>query len=121
MAEKYKGKSDLGAVHLWREDLPVEIRAVLNDSEDVFLKDLPPRLPPICKGHEFKIELENNTPPVHQPLYKLSPLELAKQRSRSSICSSMDSSDHRTLPMAPQSYSHRRRMADYVSGLIISG
>ena len=44
VAEKYKGKSDLGAVHLWREDLPTEIRAVLNDYEDVFPKDLPPRL-----------------------------------------------------------------------------
>ena len=27
VAEKYKGKFDLGAVHLWREDLPKEIRS----------------------------------------------------------------------------------------------
>ena len=31
VAEKYRGKSDLGVVHLWREDLPTEIKAVLND------------------------------------------------------------------------------------------
>ena len=57
VAEKYKGKSDLGEIHLWGEDLPTEIRAVLNDYEGVFPKNLPPGLPPICKEHEFKIEL----------------------------------------------------------------
>ena len=64
VAKKYKGKSDLGVVYLWREDLPKEIKAVLKKYDDVFPKDLPPRLPPICKGHEFKIELEDDTPPV---------------------------------------------------------
>ena len=29
-------------------------------------------------GHEFRIDLEDDTPPVHRPLYKLSPLELKK-------------------------------------------
>ena len=82
VAEKYKGKSDLGAVHLWREDLPVEIRAVLNDYDDVFPKDLPPGLPPIRKGHELKIELEDDASPVHRPLYKLSPLELAEAKKQ---------------------------------------
>ena len=80
MAEKYKEKSDLGAVHLWREDLPEEIKAVLKKYDDVFPKDLPPGLPPIHKGHEFKIELEDDTPPVHRPLYKLSPLEIEEAR-----------------------------------------
>ena len=80
VAEKYKGKSDLGAVHLWREDLPAEIKAVLNDYEDVFSKDLPPGLPPIHKGHKFKIELKHDAPPVHRLLYKLSPLELAEAK-----------------------------------------
>ena len=82
VAEKYKGKSDLGAVHLWREDLPAKIKAVLDEYEDVFPKDLPLGLPPICKGHEFKIELKNDAPPVHRPLYKLSPLELAKAKKQ---------------------------------------
>ena len=65
VAEKYKGKSDLGVVHLWREDLLAEIKAVLDEYEDVFPNDLPPRLPPICKGHEFKIELKDDAPPMH--------------------------------------------------------
>ena len=82
VAEKHKGKSDLGAVHLWREDLPEEIKAVLRKYDDVIPKDLPPGLPPIRKGHEFKIELEADTAPVHQPLYKLSPLELEESRKQ---------------------------------------
>ena len=65
VVEKYKGKSDLGAVHLWREDLPAKIKAVLNDYEDVFAKDLPPRLPPLRKGHELKIELKDDVLLVH--------------------------------------------------------
>ena len=65
VTEKYKGKSDLGVVNLWREDLPEEIKAILKEYNDVFPKDLPPRLPPIRKGHEFKIELEDDTPLVH--------------------------------------------------------
>ena len=82
VAKKYKGKSDLGAIYLWREDLPTEIKVVLDEYEDVFPKDLPPELPPIHKGHEFKIELEDDAPPVHQPLYKLSPLELAEAKKQ---------------------------------------
>ena len=60
----------------------VEIKAILHDYDSVFPKDLPPRLPPICKGHEFKIELEDDLPLVHQPLYKLSPLELAEAKKQ---------------------------------------
>ena len=82
VAMKYKGKSDLGAVHLWREALSIEIIIVLNEYEDLFPKDLPRGLPPICKGHELKIELEDDTPPVHWPLYKLSPLELAEAKKQ---------------------------------------
>ena len=82
VAEKYKGKSDLGAVHLWKEDLPTEINAVFDEYEDVFPKDLPPKLPPTRKGHEFKIELEDDVPLVHWPLYKLSPLELAQAKKQ---------------------------------------
>ena len=65
MATEYRGKSDLGAAHLWWEDLPKEIEAVLKDFEDIFPKDLPLGLPPICKGHEFKIELKDDTSLVH--------------------------------------------------------
>ena len=82
MAKKYRGKSDLGAIHLWREDLPKAIKVVLKKYDDVFPKNLPPRLPPICKGHKFKIELEDDTHPVHWPLYKLSPLELEEAKKQ---------------------------------------
>ena len=75
-AKKYKGKSDLVAVHLWREDLPEEIKVVLRKYDDVFHKDLPPGLPPIRKGHELKIELEDDTPLEHRSLFNLSSLEL---------------------------------------------
>ena len=65
-----------------RENLPSEIEAVLTDYEDIFPEDLPPGLPPIRKGHEFKIELEDEAPPVHRPIYKLSPLELEEARKQ---------------------------------------
>ena len=54
VAEKYKGKSDLGAIHLWREDLPIEIKVVLNDYEDVFPKDLPPGFHQYARGTSSK-------------------------------------------------------------------
>ena len=66
VATKYKGKSDLGVSHLWREVLPKDIEAVLKEFEDIFPKDLLPGLPPIRKGHEFKIDLENDAPPIHR-------------------------------------------------------
>ena len=64
------------------QDLPIEIKAVLDEYEDVFPKDSPPGLPPILKGHEFKIELKDDAPPVHRPLYKLSPLELVEAKKQ---------------------------------------
>ena len=76
VAKQYKGKSDLGAVHVWREDMPECIKAVLKEYSDIFPQDLPPGLPPVRMGHEFRIDLKDDTPPVHRPLYKLSPLEL---------------------------------------------
>ena len=82
VATKYKGKSDLGVSRLWRKDLPKEIEAVLKAFEEIFPKDLPLGLPPIHKGHEFKIDLEDDTPPVHRPIYKLSPLELEEARKQ---------------------------------------
>ena len=59
-----------------REDMPECIKKVLHDYANLFPQDLPPGLPPVRKGHEFKIDLEDDTLPVHRPLYKLSPLEL---------------------------------------------
>ena len=39
------------------------------------------------QGHEFKIDLEGNVPPVHRPLYKMSPLKLdeAKKQTESML------------------------------------
>ena len=34
------------------------------------------------QGHEFKIDLEENAPPVHRPLYKMSPLELEEAKKQ---------------------------------------
>ena len=65
VAEMYKGKSDIGVIQLWREDLPEEIKEVLREYDDAFLKDLLIGFPPICKGHEFEIKLEDHTPPMH--------------------------------------------------------
>ena len=76
VAKKYKGKSDLGAVHVWREDMPKCIKAIFEEYKDIFPQDLPLGLPPARMGHKFRIDLEDDTPPVHRPLYKLSPFEV---------------------------------------------
>ena len=34
------------------------------------------------EGHEFKIDLEDEVPPVHRPLYKMSPLELKEAKKQ---------------------------------------
>ena len=56
--------------------MPEIIREVLRQHAKVFSKDLPKGLPPMQMGREFKIDLEDETPPIHKPLYKLSPVEL---------------------------------------------
>ena len=33
-------------------------------------------------GHEFKIDLGDETPPIHRPLYKLSPLKLEEAKKQ---------------------------------------
>ena len=86
------------------------IREVLNEFKDVFPTDLPPGLPPVRKGHEFCIDLEDTTAPVHKPIYKLSPLDLEELSSKLTTWSSMDISDHRLHPMDPQSYSYPKMM-----------
>ena len=79
---EYKGKLDMSPMHLWQEDLPKVTEVVLKEIEDMFLKDFPPGLPQICKRHEFKIDLEDETPPTHQPIYKLNPLELEEAKKQ---------------------------------------
>ena len=58
------------------KNVPECVKAVLDDFHDVFPTDLPKRTPLVHEGHDFKIELEDETPLVHRPLHKLSPLKL---------------------------------------------
>ena len=76
VAKKYKRKLDLGAIYVWREDMPECIKAVLKEYEDIFPQDLPPGLPPMRMGHEFRIDLQDDMSLVHRSLYKLSLLKL---------------------------------------------
>ena len=48
----------------------------------VLPKDLLKGAPPRRMGHEFKINLEPVTTPIHRPIYKLSPPELEKARTQ---------------------------------------
>ena len=64
----------------FRSDKPESIKAVLSEFKDAFPVDLPAGRPPVRLGHEFKIDLQDDTPPVHGPIYKLSPMELAEAK-----------------------------------------
>ena len=63
---------------LQRPYLPSEIWEVLEAYSDVFPSKLPKIVPPVRMGHEFKINLEDETLPIYRPLYKCSPLELTE-------------------------------------------
>ena len=77
-----KTQSDLYSSQLQREDIPEQIKGILKEYSDVFPDELPVGLPPKRMGHEFKIDLEDDVPPVHRPLYKLSPLELTEAKKQ---------------------------------------
>ena len=66
----------------WDQALPSNIGAVLEEFDDVFPQDPPLGLPPVRQGHEFKIDLEDDVPLVHRPLYKMSPLELEEAKKQ---------------------------------------
>ena len=64
-------------------------------------------------GHEFKIDLEPDTAPIHRPIYKLSPLEL--QEAKTQIDSMLE---HGFIPPpnlhgVPQFYLCQRKMAAF--------
>ena len=65
-----------------REDLPDDIWSICKEFKAVFPKDLPKGVPPKRMGHEFKIDLEPDTAPIHRPIYKLSPLELQEAKTQ---------------------------------------
>ena len=55
VAEKYKGKSNLGVVHLWREDLPKEIKLVHKKYDDVFPKYCHPGFHLFARGTSSRL------------------------------------------------------------------
>jgi len=77
-----KGAEGTDEQLLHHEGMPDEIKAVLDEYKDVFPNDLPKGLPPVRQGHQFRIDLEDETPPVHRPIYKLSPLELDEAKKQ---------------------------------------
>ena len=67
---------------LRRPDLPSAIWEVLEAYSDALPSELPKGVTQVRMGHEFKIDLEDETPPIHRPLYKLSPLELTEAKNQ---------------------------------------
>ena len=67
--EKVEGVQVPSDVHkIKREGLPKEIWKVREEYANIFPTDLRKGLPPKRLGHEFKIDLEPNTKPVHRPI-----------------------------------------------------
>lgn len=60
----------------FHQDMPQCIKEVLAEFKDVFPMHLPLGFLPIWEGHEFCIDLEDNTTLVHKPIYNFIPLEL---------------------------------------------
>ena len=79
---KSKGNQYKTLVQSGGRDLPDSIRAVLQEYDDIFPQDLLRGLPPVRKGHEFEIKLEDDIPPIHRPLYKMSPGELQEAKDQ---------------------------------------
>ena len=67
---------------LRRPNLPSGIWEVLEAYSDVFPSELQKGVPLVRMGHEFKINLEDETLPIHRPLYKCSPLELTGAKNQ---------------------------------------
>ena len=65
---------------IFRSDMPESNKVVLSEFKDVFPVDLLAGRPLVRLGHEFKIDLQDDTPPVHSPIDKLSPMELAESK-----------------------------------------
>ena len=66
----------------YHKDMPKQIKAVLQNYKDIFPTDLPSGLLPVQMGHEFKIELKDDIPSIHRPIYKLSPLKLEEAKKQ---------------------------------------
>ena len=66
----------------WDQAFASSIHAVLEEFDDVFPQDLPLGRPPMRERHEFKIDLEDEVPVAHCPLYNMSPLELEEAKTQ---------------------------------------
>ena len=64
----------------FHSDMPESIKDVLSKFKDVFPVDLQAGRLPVQLGHEFKTDLQDDTPPVQRPIYKLSPMDLAEAK-----------------------------------------
>lgn len=60
-----RGETSTTSRRKWREDFLESIRVVLHEYDDVFPQNLPKGLPPMRKGHEFKVKLEDDVPLIH--------------------------------------------------------
>ena len=61
-------------------DIPTIIWEVLEHYSDIFLSELPKDVPPTRMGHQLKIDLEDEAPPIHRPLCKIIPPELEEAK-----------------------------------------
>ena len=117
------GPSDVEKLR--RPDLPSAIWEVLETYSDVFPSELPKGIPPIRVGHEFKIDLEDETPPIHRPLYKLSPLELIEAKNQIQEMLEHEfihPSDSPLIPLlVPPYYSYGRKTVAFGFALITIG
>ena len=65
---------------LRRPDLLAVIWEILERYSDVFPSELPKGVPPARLGHEFTIDLQDETFPIHRSLYGLNPIELEEAK-----------------------------------------
>ena len=113
------GPSDVEKLR--RPDLPSAIWEVLETYSDVFPSELPKGVPPVRMGHEFKIDLEDETPPIHRPLYKLSPLELTEAKNQIQEMLEHEFIRPSDFPYGAPCYSYPRKMAAFGFALITIG
>ena len=66
----------------YHKDMLEWIKPILQEYKDIFPMDLPLGQPLVQMGHEFKIEMEDDTPPIHRAIYKLNPLELEEAKKQ---------------------------------------
>ena len=94
---------------LRRPDLPSAIWEVLEACSDVLPSELPKGVLPVRMGHEFKIDLEDETPPIHRPLYKLSSFELTEAKKQIQQMLEQEFIRHSDSLMEPTCYLYPRK------------